>query len=356
MYTTQTPYETSSAQAESRPDAIEPLAAMAPSPSEPTFVGLLSGPAIQEQLQLAWERARESRKPFAVMFLRALHRGELGPAQHIIACLAELHGSARVGAHDRHALLAVLPETDAESALQIARTLAVRLSGRGRIACGVAIHPESGATLPQLVGAAERAARRACPLEPIVLAPSAQAAATATAAAAEHSLESDAGAGTRPAHEDPDLRDDRDRIATLAHEIIATVSARWFVPAPHLTDEASTLLRQHDWPGDRAELRNVIERAITLSEDETITPADLPDYIRYRAGGAPEQRQRHAAKGGALLDLRASLLDHEAMLIRQALQLSRGNQRKAAQLLNLPLRTFERKLRHLGGRERLMAS
>ena len=46
------------------------------------------------------------------------------------------------------------------------------------------------------------------------------------------------------------------------------------------------------------------------------------------------------------LNLRASLQEHEASLIRSALQATGGNQRRAAALLQLPLRTFERKLRN----------
>jgi hypothetical protein len=52
------------------------------------------------------------------------------------------------------------------------------------------------------------------------------------------------------------------------------------------------------------------------------------------------------------INLRASLQEHEARLIRQALRASGGNQRRAAELLELPLRTFERKLRSLNLRQR----
>jgi DNA-binding NtrC family response regulator len=47
------------------------------------------------------------------------------------------------------------------------------------------------------------------------------------------------------------------------------------------------------------------------------------------------------------LNLRASLQEHEAKLIRDALRVTGGNQRRAAALLKLPLRTFERKLRNI---------
>jgi hypothetical protein len=55
------------------------------------------------------------------------------------------------------------------------------------------------------------------------------------------------------------------------------------------------------------------------------------------------------------LNLRASLQDHEAKLIRDALRVTGGNQRRAAALLQLPLRTFERKLRNMTLRQRRAA-
>lgn len=50
----------------------------------------------------------------------------------------------------------------------------------------------------------------------------------------------------------------------------------------------------------------------------------------------------------ANLDLRAVLKQHEIAIIREALRRSQGNQRRAAGLLRVPLRTLERKLRVLG--------
>lgn len=58
---------------------------------------------------------------------------------------------------------------------------------------------------------------------------------------------------------------------------------------------------------------------------------------------------------GPGVNLRASLREHEAKLIREALRFSHGNQRRAAALLELPLRTFERKLRNMNLRQRELA-
>jgi pSer/pThr/pTyr-binding forkhead associated (FHA) protein len=55
------------------------------------------------------------------------------------------------------------------------------------------------------------------------------------------------------------------------------------------------------------------------------------------------------------VNLRESLREHEAKLIREALRTAHGNQRRAAALLELPLRTFERKLRNMNMRQQAIA-
>jgi pSer/pThr/pTyr-binding forkhead associated (FHA) protein len=55
------------------------------------------------------------------------------------------------------------------------------------------------------------------------------------------------------------------------------------------------------------------------------------------------------------VNLRESLREHEAKLIREALRSAHGNQRRAAALLELPLRTFERKLRNMNMRQQAIA-
>ncbi|MET0389683.1 MAG: FHA domain-containing protein, partial [Polyangiales bacterium] len=61
-----------------------------------------------------------------------------------------------------------------------------------------------------------------------------------------------------------------------------------------------------------------------------------------------DEPRSHLGQG---VNLRESLREHEAKLIREALRSAQGNQRRAAALLELPLRTFERKLRNMNLRQ-----
>jgi DNA-binding NtrC family response regulator len=114
------------------------------------------------------------------------------------------------------------------------------------------------------------------------------------------------------------------------------------------------LLLAHGWPGNVRELRNVVERAITIAEGDAIGIDELPDSIRgvtqathtetaivMRTANRSEREPR---------GLRALLRDHEARLIHEALARTGGNQRQAAELLEVPLRTLERKLASLSQR------
>jgi two-component system NtrC family response regulator len=88
---------------------------------------------------------------------------------------------------------------------------------------------------------------------------------------------------------------------------------------------AYTLLERYGWPGNVRELRNVVERAMLLSEGQRLEAKDFA-ALTTPAGSAEEFEL--PAKGVDLEDL-------ERSLVIQALRRSGGNQTKAAALLGL---------------------
>ena len=72
----------------------------------------------------------------------------------------------------------------------------------------------------------------------------------------------------------PALRDRKEDIVPLARTLLARSLAD---PSrtPQLTDDAALALREYAWPGNIRELRNVLERAALLCNDNTITRRDL---------------------------------------------------------------------------------
>ena len=91
---------------------------------------------------------------------------------------------------------------------------------------------------------------------------------------------------------------------------------------------------QYDWPGNVRELRNVIERAIILEDDDVITMK----YIPRPVSGGSSDHGSHDGHGAGPFHLPSggvSLEKVEMSLVRQAIELSGGNQTKAAEMLGI---------------------
>lgn len=73
----------------------------------------------------------------------------------------------------------------------------------------------------------------------------------------------------------PPLREREDDILLLAKHFIQEVCKEWDIPNKILTERGQQFLMQQYFPGNVRELRNIIERAITLSDNEYIDLAQL---------------------------------------------------------------------------------
>jgi DNA-binding NtrC family response regulator len=100
-------------------------------------------------------------------------------------------------------------------------------------------------------------------------------------------------------------------------------------PHPGFTEPAKAFLRKQAWPGNVRELENAVERAVIHSPDGTI---DV-NHLTFPSFGEKEVRSVDVdyilpPEGIDLEDLEKSVVD-------QALEISKNNQTKAAQLLGL---------------------
>ncbi|MBV9493849.1 MAG: sigma 54-interacting transcriptional regulator [Acidobacteria bacterium] len=73
----------------------------------------------------------------------------------------------------------------------------------------------------------------------------------------------------------PSLRERREDIAPLSDTLLDEISQRLGRLRPRLTSAARAALQTYRWPGNVRELRNVLERAVILSEGGTIGADDL---------------------------------------------------------------------------------
>jgi len=131
----------------------------------------------------------------------------------------------------------------------------------------------------------------------------------------------------------PPLRERVEDIEVLARFFLHTCSERMErQDLVGFTDEAMAVLKAHDWPGNIRTLENAVERAVLLCEGPVIRPDDLPPKLR-RAAQQPRSTLRPLPDSG--IDLRLAVQEYENDMIRQALDRTRGNKNRAAQLLGL---------------------
>jgi DNA-binding NtrC family response regulator len=112
----------------------------------------------------------------------------------------------------------------------------------------------------------------------------------------------------------------------------------------HVEPEAMERLREHAWPGNIRELRNVIERAVLLADGDAIRASNLPRELQ-RSNRAAADEGDVPEMGSAGVDL-ASL---ERSLLREALRRAEGNRSEAGRLLGLSRHQVRNRLAKYGG-------
>jgi len=141
----------------------------------------------------------------------------------------------------------------------------------------------------------------------------------------------------------PDLAERPEDIPPLADHFLQRIAAEWQVEIPHLSDDALQALQNYPFPGNVRELENLLERAMTLCENNRIDAASLNlPANRGTATGTPlaAEVEEHP--------LDSSLQEQEKQAIRQALEQTRYNKTAAARLLGLSFRQLRYRIKKLG--------
>jgi len=149
----------------------------------------------------------------------------------------------------------------------------------------------------------------------------------------------------------PPLRERSDDITTLARYFIDKFRRDLKKKAMGLSPAAEQELRAYPWPGNVRELQNCIERAVILTEGETIHPHHL--NLSFR--GEPVAVEADASPW-AKIDLSGSLADVtrrtvaavERRKLEQTLKEAGGHHGRAAELLQIPYKALLGKLKEHG--------
>jgi two-component system response regulator AtoC len=144
----------------------------------------------------------------------------------------------------------------------------------------------------------------------------------------------------------PPLRERRDDIPHLIEHFIARMNARMGLAVAGVSDEAMHALIGYDWPGNVRELENSIERAIVLCEGPQIEADALPERLRRTV--TPALPSTAGEPDDADLSIKRASRRSEESLIRLALQRTRGNRTRAAELLEISHRALLYKIKEYG--------
>jgi DNA-binding NtrC family response regulator len=136
----------------------------------------------------------------------------------------------------------------------------------------------------------------------------------------------------------PPLRERREDIPLLVQHFISKFGQRQKKTISGISEDALEVLLNYPWPGNVRELENVIQRATTLSQHETILPEDMPASMVEKA----EENLVEKA-----LQKKYTMDELEKEYIKRVITEVGGNKSKAAEILGFDRKTLYRKLEQI---------
>ncbi len=132
----------------------------------------------------------------------------------------------------------------------------------------------------------------------------------------------------------PPLRQRLEDVPLLVEHFLSLYASRNSKDVQGIAPDATDLLTSYYWPGNVRELENIIERAVVLTRDQTITTKDLPPHIA----------QGERFQGQVTFSIGTPIAAIELRMIKETLRYTKGDKKLAAQLLGIAPRTIYRKL------------
>jgi len=152
----------------------------------------------------------------------------------------------------------------------------------------------------------------------------------------------------------PSLRERLEDVPALTKNILTRIGTAHGTAEARLENSAVNALNNYTFPGNVRELENILERALALSEGDSITAHDLQfssATIRDSASSQDENSERsnkahesHDAYG----DLEGYLEDIEREMISRALEQCRWNKTETAKMLGISFRSLRYRQKKLG--------
>lgn len=131
----------------------------------------------------------------------------------------------------------------------------------------------------------------------------------------------------------PPLRERKKDIRFLAEHFLQKLQMDHEKTVLSVDSEAQLMLQSYDWPGNIRELRNAVEYALALTQDQMITVDDLPEQLST------------SSRKTSIPGLKAVNRLSERQVITHAIDSAKGNMTRTARALGISRSTLYRKIR-----------
>lgn len=141
----------------------------------------------------------------------------------------------------------------------------------------------------------------------------------------------------------PPLRERLEDIPLLVDYFIKKYCAEMKVPEKRISSDAMDMLMRYNWKGNVRELENTIERAIILCDGNTISTENIALLPL-----SDRSLETLPLEGSLEVTVREALRIVETKRIKKALEETRGNKSKAAEILDVSYKTLLTKIKEYG--------
>ena len=135
----------------------------------------------------------------------------------------------------------------------------------------------------------------------------------------------------------PALRERKEDIPFLVNFFIEKFNQKYHMKVKGISQRAMKLLMDYGWSGNVREMENTIESGMVIHSPDAIDSQHLPDEIR-------EFKKRPEVVS---FKIGTPLEEVEREMLVQTLRMTKGNKRRAAQLLGINVRTIHRKIEEM---------
>ncbi|MBI1911068.1 MAG: sigma-54-dependent Fis family transcriptional regulator [Deltaproteobacteria bacterium] len=145
----------------------------------------------------------------------------------------------------------------------------------------------------------------------------------------------------------PPLRERQEDIIPLALHFLEDANMEFKKEIKGISNEAVRALMNYNWPGNVREMRNVIRKAVILTDSGKIMPSVLS---ALKVENRPVNECRSTADNGkSFKELRCKMTrELEKQIVQQALEEAKNNKSKAARILKIDRVTLYSKMKALG--------